>query len=123
MWPFTKKTGHEAISSAQPRSQKWASVRKKHLKEHPFCAACGNNKSLSVHHRAPYHLFPDLELVEDNLITLCEDGPGKSSCHFLFGHLGLTWSDWNPQVDEDSTRFAHRRAEAIDRRDLDKESH
>lgn len=123
MWPFKPKTGHEAIGGAQPRSPKWAAVRRKHLKEHPFCEACGNNTNLNCHHKAPYHLFPDLELVEENLITLCEDGPGKASCHFLFGHLGLTWSDWNPQVAEDSAQFAKRRADAIDRRDPDNESH
>lgn len=94
------------------RSKDWPKVRVAHLKEHPVCEACGGKKSLNVHHRIPYHLRRDLELSADNLITLCEDGPGKASCHFLFGHCGLTWKHFNPTVEADVEWFRDMREQA-----------
>ena len=96
--------------AAQPhgvaRSSQWNTVRKKHLKANPYCAACkppsGWKKLLhagktliglrpvQVHHIIPFHICtamgrPELELDNRNLITLCESGENH---HVLLGHLG-----------------------------------
>ena len=81
------------------RSPKWASIRKQHLDNQPFCAACGRNKKLEVHHIQPVHLNPERELDSTNLITLC-DNP----CHFVFGHL-MNYKSWNQQVIEDCASY------------------
>lgn len=86
-----------AISSIHARSPSWRAKRNEHIMAHPFCAVCGSGKNLTVHHIMPYHLFPDLELVDSNLITLCE-GP-VVNCHFLFGHM-RNWRSYNPKVIE-----------------------
>jgi len=81
------------------RSSHWETVRKNHLKLQPTCAACGNTKGLQVHHKQPFHIHPELELDENNLITLCED---KSiECHFNIGHL-RDWKSFNPNVEIDA---------------------
>lgn len=78
-----------------PRSSRWPEVRRAHIKKQPCCAACGRNRNLAVHHKLPYHLFPALELVDSNLITLC------ASCHLVFGHFG-DWHAYNPNVVDDA---------------------
>lgn len=80
------------------RSSRWDTVRDEYLKRHPKCAACGTNEKLQVHHRKPFHLYPDLELDAGNLLTLCES---KNKCHLKIGHLG-NWKKWNPQVVRDA---------------------
>ncbi len=96
---FIRKPGHH------DRSAQWSSVRRKYLSKHAVCAACGSDKYLEVHHKKPFHLHPDLELREDNLITLCEDGRrGARNCHFVFGHA-YHWKGYNPDVAEDSAAF------------------
>ena len=52
------------------RSSKWGSLEKKILSEHPVCEVCGTNKHLQVHHIKPFHLYPELELDENNLIVV-----------------------------------------------------
>lgn len=82
-FPFLK------ISSLElQRSPKWDSVRAKFLKKNPYCVVCHTKSKLNVHHIIPFHMSPDLELKESNLITLCE------SHHFLFGHLN-NWQSYN----------------------------
>lgn len=83
---------------AKERSPKWPSVEKKHLKRQPTCAACGGNMNLNVHHKKPFHLFPELELEPTNLITLCMDG--DKDCHIKLGHGG-SFKAYNPNVEED----------------------
>lgn len=81
-----------------PRSSKWELVRSVHLEAHDRCEVCGSARLLNVHHKKPYHLFPELELDPTNLITLCE---GQSvNCHLLFGHL-KNWSSYNKDIDRD----------------------
>lgn len=70
------------------RSSQWRHVRKKFLKNNPNCAVCGGNKKIEVHHIIPFHLAPDKELDEQNLVTLCEAGKYGITCHQLIGHLG-----------------------------------
>jgi len=83
------------------RSSGWSSCRKKHITKNNFCAVCGTKKSLQVHHIVPFHLRPDLELEESNLITLCLKD------HFLFGHL-RDWKSWNSAVDVDANNWLSR---------------
>lgn len=77
------------------RSPKWSAVRKQHLAANPFCAACGTNKDLEVHHIVPVHIDSDKELDISNLITLC-----SKQCHLLFGHL-MSYKSWNKDVIKD----------------------
>ncbi len=84
------------------RSPKWSSIRKKHLKNHPYCAACGANKKLEVHHKIPVHINPELELESDNLITLCD-----SPCHLVFGHL-YNYKSYNEYVESDCLAYLHK---------------
>jgi len=84
------------------RSPQWRKVREEHLKKFPTCYVCGSNKKITVHHIYPYHLFPDMELEESNLITLCEGGRFKSlNCHIVFGHC-CDFKDVNTQCEIDA---------------------
>jgi len=87
------------VGHGMERSPKWPHVEKLHLKLEPTCAACGTNKKLNVHHKKPFHLFPELELDLHNLITLCMD----KECHIKIGHGG-NFKDYNPDVAEDSAK-------------------
>ena len=91
------RDAHVGVSTA--RSPKWPHVEKLHLKLEPVCAACGSSKKLNVHHKRPFHLFPQLELDLNNLITLCMD----KECHIKIGHGG-NFKDYNPDVAEDAAK-------------------
>jgi 5-methylcytosine-specific restriction protein A len=83
------------------RSSQWPRVRRQFLKDYPRCAACGARKRLNVHHVVPFHINPALELVPDNLITLCEGG---GNCHLIHGHL-KDWKAYNPEVRRDAAYY------------------
>ncbi len=85
------------------RSSRWAAVQRAFLEKAPYCAVCGGKEHLQVHHKKPFHLFKDLELVESNLLVLCES-PERNH-HLLFGHL-LDWHAWNPMVEWDVNVWA-----------------
>lgn len=76
------------------RSSKWRSVRAAHLKVEDRCQYCGSKDYLEVHHIKPFHLQPELECKQYNLITLCE---GPNRCHLIHGHLG-NWKNFNPHI-------------------------
>lgn len=84
------------------RSSKWQTVRKNFLESHKTCAACGAEINLQVHHKKPFHIHPELELDEKNLITLCEE-KGEAGCHLKIGHLG-DWKSFNPNVEKDARK-------------------
>ena len=86
---------------AESRSGHWPKVRAEHLLVEPACAACGHNVDLEVHHVKPFHLHPDLELVDGNLVTLCR------RCHQLLGHLDQ-WKSFNREVREDAALIRKR---------------
>ena len=104
--PIPNEPDHQWIESVDAdvyegeRSSEWQAVRNDFVKRHPFCAACGSNKALNVHHIEPFHLRPELELDEWNLITLCRRH------HFEIGHDPdgpwkpgkPNWSKSNPLV-------------------------
>jgi hypothetical protein len=77
------------------RSGEWSKVRRTHLDKEPNCVYCVTantpsfKKKLQVHHIIPFHLGKllgrdDIELRDDNLVTLCED---KDDHHLIVGHL------------------------------------
>ena len=89
-----------------PRSSEWVQVRNEFVRRHPRCEACGSAYNLNVHHVIPFHQRPDLELVEDNLITLCREH------HFRIGHdpdgkgpLKPSWLLSNPNVRSDASNM------------------
>ena len=97
---LSKTTNRDAhVGHGIERSPKWPHVEKLHLKLEPVCAACGSSKKLNVHHKKPFHLFPQLELDLNNLITLCMD----KECHVKIGHGG-NFKDYNPDVAEDAAK-------------------
>jgi hypothetical protein len=59
-----------------------------------------------VHHIRPFHLHPELELEQDNLITLCEKR--AHDCHFQVGHF-MNWSWFNPDVRVDAADYLSER--------------
>ncbi len=86
---------------AKPRSSQWTSVRAQYIEQHSTCEVCGSEDQLVVHHIKPYHLFPELELQPNNLITLCQSEKHGVNCHLWFGHLG-NWTRFNPDVYRDA---------------------
>lgn len=82
------------------RSSQWPVIEKQYLEKHPTCAGCGTTKHLQVHHKKPFHLFPQFELDINNLISLCED---SWLCHLHLGHSG-DWRAYNPNVEEDTAK-------------------
>lgn len=87
------------------RHKHWRKTRNTHLKRNPKCAFCNGRKECVAHHLIPFHLAPELELVQSNLITLCEKGKyGISNCHLLFGHRG-SWSRVNVYCKADIARW------------------
>lgn len=83
------------------RSPQWSDVRDNFLLKHPKCEACGGTDQLQVHHIIPFHVNKNLELDENNLITLCM---GKNECHLEIGH-GDSWKCYNPKVKDDALKF------------------
>lgn len=107
-FPFTdllQPAEDDLITAGVPRSGKWPAVRKRHLELEPACAACGTKKLLNVHHVRPFHLFPELELEDTNLITLCESP--SHNCHLIHGHL-LSWRSYNLEVRQHAAEFLAR---------------
>lgn len=86
---------------SRERSPQWDNVRDAFIKKQPLCLACGDTKHLQVHHVKPFHLHPELELDEHNLIVLCM---GAHECHLLLGH-GDSFQSHNPHVREHAKRF------------------
>lgn len=79
-----------------PRSPKWPAVRRKWLKLNPVCEVCNRKTKLEVHHIIPFHLKPELELDENNFITLCENP--AAFCHYIIGHCAISWLKYDPYV-------------------------
>lgn len=80
-----------------PRSPKWDELRKEFLKENNYeCASCKSKNNLTVHHKKPFHLYPELELEKSNLIVLCENK--VLNCHYVIGHC-FSWTAYNATVE------------------------
>ena len=83
------------------RSSRWPSLRRAYLAVHTECLACGRRKKLEAHHVVPFHIAPDLELDQANIIALCR------RCHLFVGHLGA-WARVNPFADADARYWRER---------------
>ena len=89
---------------ASPRSPQWGKVRAAHLKAQPVCQLCGTSKDLQVHHIKPYHLYPQLELADSNLVTVCTSKYYGFNCHLQVAHGGnFKWE--NPWILEDIAKL------------------
>ena len=77
------KSVYRDIGVPKRRSPFWPRLEKKYLLNNSKCAFCGCTSNLNVHHKKPFYLYPELELDESNLITLCM---GKNECHLKIGH-------------------------------------
>ena len=95
---------HPDKLNGSKRSNKWAKVRKDFLSKNKTCAVCGGKAKLEVHHIRPFHLHPELELDENNLIVLCENKKDGVNCHLLFGHLG-SFKSFNVGVRDDAKEW------------------
>ena len=82
------------------RSSQWPKVRAEHLAKYPNCAVCGGKEMIECHHKQPFHLFPERELDESNLISLCS----KRNCHLIFGHY-FNFKKFNPNVDKEAKEW------------------
>lgn len=96
----------EGMTFEGPRASEWVYVRNEFVRRHPRCEACGSGYNLNVHHIKPFHLYPELELDEGNLITLCREH------HFRIGHdpdgkgpAKPNWSASNPNVRSDAANM------------------
>lgn len=78
-------------NAVKQRASAWGPFRNEELKG-KVCLACGRKSNLNLHHILPFYLFPELELVRENTMPLCEGGP--TNCHYLFGHGGLSWTNY-----------------------------
>lgn len=85
------------------RSPKWGALRRKFLAGKK-CAFCGGTKKLEAHHINPFHLHPELELDEQNLIALCE-GNKDVNCHLVMGHY-FNFKLFNCDVENDCKRYS-----------------
>lgn len=84
------------VTTGKKRSSQWRKVEKKFLDDNCFCEACGSHNNLQVHHIEPFHLYPELELDPNNLITLCMD---THECHFRLAHGG-NFRKFCPEIKE-----------------------
>ena len=82
------------------RSPKWRKTQDAFLKG-KRCAVCGGKMSMTAHHKIPFSIAPELELIEDNLLPLCEAERYGIDCHLLVGHLG-NFRRYNPTVVADA---------------------
>jgi len=88
------------IFGSDPQSPKWSGVCREFLQTHSVCAVCSTQKDLQFHHIIPFHLYPDLKLNPDNLITLCTSKYWGFNCHLIAGH-GWNFRYENPWILED----------------------
>jgi hypothetical protein len=80
------------------RNKDWKKLRNYVVEKNKKCCVCGKTTNLVAHHKLPFHLYPEKELDEDNIIILCENRP--VNCHYLFGHL-MDWKKYNSNITED----------------------
>jgi len=81
------------------RSLDWETVKRGYLKTHRECAFCGATTKLDVHHKIPVKVRRDLELNEDNFMTLCSKA--QNNCHFVHGHF-YNWDRYNTCIEVDA---------------------
>jgi hypothetical protein len=98
-WLLPQWCRPKKILALRARANAWRSVRKAHLQKYPTCEVCGRANKVIVHHIFPVDIAPELELTENNLITLCE-----TPCHFMFGHF-FSYHCYNKDVRQMARSF------------------
>lgn len=93
-WNLLKSATRD-LNRKEKRSPKWDELRDSFIKLNNKCAACGSSIRLQVHHKKPFHDYPELELDPNNLITLCMS---EKECHLRIAHGGA-FSKWCPEID------------------------
>ncbi len=89
-----------AAECGKARSTHWPTFEHHFAIKFPRrCAYCGRIDGVQLHHISPFHLHPELELDENNVIWLCENAPEDHHLHI--GHLGNFRTSFNPNVRED----------------------
>lgn len=94
------------LVSSPARSGKWPAFERRIFARDGYrCRACGTTFDLVGHHIVAFHDRPDLELVESNVITLCQ--PLGGGCHLHLGHKHpitgkCSWLWCNPNIIEDA---------------------
>jgi hypothetical protein len=79
---------------ASQRAPQWKAFREAHLLRHPACSVCGGVEELEVHHRQPWHLFPEKELDPENCMTACVSKRlAGMNCHLLLH--GGNWKKYS----------------------------
>ena len=58
------KTVGQSDDKTVGRSERWPETRAFHLNKESVCAWCGGTEKLQVHHVAPFHVLPGLELAD-----------------------------------------------------------
>ena len=106
MHPLLQKIADHLSVAFTGRSPHWPAARRAWLKQYPTCAACGTAKSVQVHHKQPFHLYPARELDPTNFITLCECSPYED--HLEVGHKG-NWKLFNADVVAEAARLITQR--------------
>lgn len=81
------------LIGGKPRSPQWPKKEKEYKAAHPQCTCCGSKANLQVHHKVPYHVKPELELEDSNLMAACR------YCHFVVCHEN-NWSNVVTDVDK-----------------------
>ena len=94
--------GDHARSFGGIRSSEWPKVRAAHLLKEPSCQVCGGTIKLNVHHVNPFHLHPELELDDNNLITLCTGSSNTINCHVRMGHWDSFKDKYNPKIRQEA---------------------
>lgn len=90
-----------------PRSPLWAQTKRIYWQTHEkVCSVHGGTKNIQLHHKHPFHVHPELENDQNNLIAVCEE-PGWN-CHLKFAHLGNFRTKWNPNIEEDAALWLPR---------------
>ena len=105
MLGLLRRLGDPANVTGAARSSQWPAFLRRFLRG-KSCIACGSRDGLTGHHVVPFHLRPDLELVEANVVPLCAD-----RCHIVHGHFNDFRLD-NPTVREDCAEYLKKRTEA-----------
>ena len=95
---------HHEKTGGKSRSTKWPAFRDAYLKG-KVCIACGGKDKLQAHHIEPFHLNPEKELDENNLVPLCESKAYGINCHLFVGHLG-NFRSFNVDVINDAKTWA-----------------
>ena len=106
MFGLFRRSDPGVVAAGVPRSSGWAAWVKRFVKG-KTCVCCGSRGPLTSHHLIPFHLRPDLELVEANNRPVC-DG---TDCHLVLEHL-KDFRLYNPDFDADAAAFLAKRMAA-----------